>query len=233
MQWVVWPSLSNRGLVARLLRHQAGTSLVEFAITAPFLIILLLGSIDIYPLILAKSKLNQATQTSGDLAASFSQIQQSDIQNVFAAASQVMQPLPTDTLILRISNIYSDGAGHAKVYWSCGQGSLTPFTPNAQVTTTPNGTPIDTLIYLYNTSSTHNGTNTSFIMVESSYVTNPQAGFIIKTPVNLVGTAFYLPRQSSYVGPWDGTYNNQPTPPTMATTQQSVTVGNMVCNFEA
>jgi Flp pilus assembly protein TadG len=114
------------------LRDQRGVSAIEFAVVAPVLVIMLLGLSDVAPAVIARYQVNHMTESFGDLAAEYSQMQTSDMANVFSAASDVLAPLSSTTLAVRLTNIYSDGAGHAYVYWSCGEGALPPIDPDGQ-----------------------------------------------------------------------------------------------------
>jgi Flp pilus assembly protein TadG len=223
-------------LKKRFLVDQNGASAVEFALLAPVLIVLLLGIGDVAPAVMARYQVDHMTESFGDLAAEYSEMQTSDMVNVFSAASDVLAPLSSTTLAVRLTNIYSDGAGHAYVYWSCGEGALPPYTANSAVTSTPTGSPVGWFLWQYNSSAngyTLNGTNTSYIMAESQYVYTTPTQYIIKSPMTMTNTAYLLPRQSSYVGfPWDGVSTDSPSVPNATTHTTSVTLSNgAVCNY--
>jgi Flp pilus assembly protein TadG len=227
---------NGRGVIRRLARDPRGVSAVEFALVAPVLILLLLGMSDVTPTIMARFQLNHTTESTGDLVTEYSEMQTSDIVNVYAAASDIMKPFPSTTLLVRITNIYSDGNGHAYVYWSCGQGALPPLPAMSPITVTPTGATVDNFVLLtkgqgggYN----YNGTNTSYVMAESQYLYTAPAQFVIPQPITFTNTAYLLPRQSSYVGfPWDGVAADAPTAPASTTKTKSVTLANgVVCNY--
>ena len=212
---------------------QRGVSLLEFALIAPMLILLLLGMIDITPALVAKTTSRHAAESLGDNASSYSQLQTGDMANIYASAGQVLSPLPATPLTVRISNIYSDGNGNAKVYWSCGQGTLTALVANSTVTTTPTGDSIDNFVLRSNNGPTANGTNTSFLMIESTYTYTSIAHYFITAPMTFSNTTYLQPRVTSYVGfPWNGNANSSPTVPASTTKTASVTLSNgAVCNY--
>ncbi len=220
----------------RFLTDRRGVSAVEFALLLPVLIVLLLGMSDVVPAVIARYQFNHATASFGDLATEYSQMQTGDMVNVFSAASDVLAPLSSTTLAVRLTNIYSDGNGHAYVYWSCGEGALPPFAAKSLITSTPTGDDIGAFLWRYNSTCggyTCNGTNTSYVMAEGQYVYTPLAHFVIKAPMTMTNTAYLLPRQSSYVGfPWDGIATDVPPTPTSTTHTTSVTLSNgAVCNY--
>lgn len=216
-----------------LLADRRGASLIEFAISAPVLILLMLGMIDTVPALVAKFKTRHAAESLGDVASSYTQLQASDMANVYASAIQVLAPLPSAPLIVRISNIYGDGNGHAKVYWSCGQTGLAPLVANSTVTSTPTGDPVGNFVLTTNNNASANGTNTSFIMVESQYSYTSTAHYIITTPMLMTNTTYLQPRNASYIGfPWDGNSSDAPTAPASTTKTGSLTLSNgATCNY--
>ncbi len=208
---------------------RAGVSAVEFAFVAPVLLLLFLGMTDLVPAILAQSQVDHANESTGDMAGEYSLMQTSDMVDVFAVAPDVMEPLTSVKLYVRLTNVYTDGKGHAKVYWSCGQGPLTPYTANSTVTTTPTKSPISWFLK----TSTPLAANTSYLMSEIQYSYTPVTGYVVTGPVAMSDTSYLLPRSSSYVGfPWDGVSTDAPPVPTATTTSASMTLSNgAVCSY--
>jgi Flp pilus assembly protein TadG len=209
---------------------------IEFAIVASVLLMILLGICDIAPAWLVYNNAGTSASTAADVTAEFSEMKTSDMVDVYSAAADVMQPFSATPLSLRITNVFSDGNGNAKVYWSCGVAALPAYTALSSVTTTPTGSPVGWFLWVYNTTSggyTLNGTNTSYVMAEIKYSYTAPAQFVLKSAIPLSGVAYYMPRLSSYVGfPWDGVSSDAPTVPTAAHTSASVTLSNgAVCNY--
>jgi Flp pilus assembly protein TadG len=220
----------------RLIEDERGLAGVEFALVLPFLLLLCLGMCDLAPALMAQLHAGQATESTGDLTGEYTEMQTSDMVNVFAAAGDVMQPYSSATLTVRITNVYSDGNGGAYVYWSCGQGALPALTAKSAVTVTPTGAPVVNLLWPYNTTyngTTLNGTNTSFIMVETKYAYTAPVQFVLTKAISMSNTAYLMPRSSSYVGfPWDGVSADAPTAPASTTKTASVTLSNgAICNY--
>lgn len=215
-----------------------GVSAIEFAFIAPVLILLLLGVSDFVPSFVARFKAAHANGSFGDLVAQSSALQTSDLEADYAAAIDVMTPFATDTLALRVTNVYSDGNGHAYVYWSCGQGALPPLAARSQVTTTPTGTPVSSLLNLASPLITlpvtvpilpnqPNGTNTSYVMTESNYTYAAPAQFLLTGEQTMTSAVFLYPRQSAYIGfPWGGDPNKPPPKPTSTKKSASLTLAN-------
>jgi Flp pilus assembly protein TadG len=223
------------GAVRRFLRDSRGTALLEFAFAIPVLALLLLGMIDMVPAMMAKFKINKGSESAGDIATSSTQLQTSDIVNLYTAAGRIMAPLAPNTLVMRITHIYSDGAGHVKVYWSCGQGALPALTAQSAVTTTPTGQDPGAFVVKTDIGGVLVGSNTGYVMVESRYTYTATAKFFLQNPVVMTNTTYLQPRVSNYVGfPWSGNSQNSPPAPKSTTTAQSVTLSNgVICSYAA
>ena len=198
-------------------QRRSGTAVIEFALIAPFLMMLLLGVCDLAPSLMVKFKVGTATQALADLAAQSAIVQVNDLPNLFSIGGDIMAPFAAAPLIQRISNIASDG-NRTFVYWSCGEGLLGPLQA-FQNTTAPTGI-IAT-----------NKADTSYIIVESQYSYTAPAGFIIKTPQLMAVTAYTLPRVSTFIGPSPGIPGYTPTKPSASKNSNSVTVGGGACNY--
>ena len=177
---------------------------------------------------MVKFKVGNATNSVADLSSQFQQVQVSDVINIFASGADVMSPFSGTSLVLRVTNVGSDGKGRAFIYWSCGQGSLQPFPALQTVTSTQTSTPLSDLLDYQDA----NGTNTSFIMVESQYTYTPPVGFLLTTPQTMSVVAYSFPRTSSYVGPTTGDPNYVPTPPASARNVLGYDLGSgITCNL--
>ena len=237
------PARAPRGLRS-FARSASGVSAIEFALVAPFLILLLLGMSDFAPSFVARFKAAHANGSFGDLVAQSSALRTADIEADYAAADDVMTPYASNTLDLRVTNIYSDGKGRAYVYWSCGQGALPPLAAKSQVTSTPTGVPVDSLLYLKSPlivlpvplpllPTSPNGTNTSYVMAESTYSYMAPAQFVLVGPQTMTSVVYLYPRQSPYIGfPWNGDANTPPPMPTATKTTSSLSLSNGArCNY--
>jgi len=224
------------GTARRFRDDNRAVAAVEFSLVVTVLLLILLGICDVVPSWLVSNNVNTAASTAGDVAAQFSEMQTSDMVNVYSAAADVMSPFSSANQSLRITHVFSDGNGNAKVYWSCGSGNLPAYTALSPVTTTPTGSPLGWFIWVYNRPSGSyqaNGTNTGYIFTEVSYSYTPPAQFVLRSAISMSAVGYYLPRASSYVGfPWDGISSDEPTVPTSATASASVQLSNgATCNY--
>ena len=219
---------------------RSGSVLIEFALIAPILVMLLLGLYDLVPALMVRFKFASATQAVADLAAQSKIIGTSDIANFFAAGGDVMAPFSASNLVLRISNIATDGAGRAFVYWSCGQGALGPYASTSTVSSTATSPPttiianLQTLLQMNPSTSGNfkiNGADTSFVWVESQYTFTPVAGFVLRSTQTLTGTAFALPRLSTYIAGMTGVPVFVEPAPTAIRNSFPIALSNVSCSF--
>lgn len=199
---------------------RSGSALIEFALLAPILITLLLSVADVAPTLMMRFKFGTATQAVADLATQSSTMTTGDVANDFAIGSDVMVPFSGATLVLRITNVASDGNGNAFVYWSCGQGVLPPPQARTAVTSIPAG-----LISLGKS-----GLNTSYVMVESQYTYTAPAKFIFRNPQVTKMISYTLPRVSTYIGPTTGDPSYVPPAPASTHYNYTTTVNGVTCN---
>lgn len=177
---------------------------------------------DLAPALMAKFKVGTATQAVADLAAQAATMQAADVANFFAIGGDVMAPFSGTPLVLRVSNIASDGNGNAFVYWSCSQSTLAPLTART-VVTPPSG--ILTL--------TSNGKDTSYVIVESQYSFTPPAGFVLHGTQLMAVTSYTLPRVSTYIGPSTGTPGYVPPKPSAVTGTYTIIGNGVTCSISA
>jgi hypothetical protein len=73
-------------------QRQEGVAFIEFAIALPFLLILLLGGIEVTRYVLIVQKVEKAASTISDVVAQASALSQNDLDNIITAGGQVMEP---------------------------------------------------------------------------------------------------------------------------------------------
>lgn len=123
----------------RYFRDRRGTAAVEFAFVAPLMILLYCGLAELTQGMMADRRASHVASTIGDLVAQDTQINQSDINDVFKVGTAVIAPFPSGTLSMRITSVKADSGGSPKVVWSKNTGSLTALSAGATVSGMPSG----------------------------------------------------------------------------------------------
>lgn len=129
-------------LLARLRRDRRGASAIEFAIIAPVMIACWFGLVETGAAITAGRRTNHAAAALADLVAQKSQMSAADVDDSFQAATQMMNPMDTAPLKLKVTSVTRDASGRNLVDWSEGKG-LTKDTPGAVVSDIPAGVLVD------------------------------------------------------------------------------------------
>lgn len=111
--------LSWIGRSAKRLRHdRRGMGVVEFALAAPLMILLYVGSFQLMDAISCYRKVSITDHTLADLATRQKTITPDQADNILAAARQVMAPYSTANTTLVITEIAIDKNGVPHVVWS-------------------------------------------------------------------------------------------------------------------
>lgn len=108
-----------RQFFGRLARSTRALGAVEFALTAPFLILMYVGSYQLMDAISAYRKVTITARSLADLATQYDTINQDQMQATLNAARQVMTPYSTVGSSLAIAQIAIDGSGNASLVWVC------------------------------------------------------------------------------------------------------------------
>jgi len=107
-------------LLARFRRAKDGLAAVEFAMLAPVLVALFLGSIELCNALNCQQKVGGMASTAADLVAQETAVARGDLSNVYSAVNSIVYPFSTAGLRIVITSIV-DNSGTSKVAWSCAQ----------------------------------------------------------------------------------------------------------------
>ncbi|MEO9968244.1 MAG: TadE/TadG family type IV pilus assembly protein [Hyphomonadaceae bacterium] len=181
-------SLFPSSLIRRAYRHglkragtnEDGVSSIEFAIIAPFLLLLYFGGIELSLLMLADRQVTTTSSTMGDLASRLLTATDQDINNIFAASTQLLGNINSNQARLRISSLQNIG-GTVTVVWSDATANFSALAPGQSV---PNLPP--DVVPL-------NGTA---IMTETEFDYTSELGFFLKGQRNLDDRFFLRPRRT-------------------------------------
>ncbi|MBA4782010.1 MAG: pilus assembly protein [Rhizobiales bacterium] len=100
-------------------RSKRGVAAVEFALVAPIIVTLLLGSVDAVYALTAKRKVSVASSTMADLVAREVRITNDDIRGISDLGKLVMTPFDVNTARIVVTGFQVDASGrNAQVRWS-------------------------------------------------------------------------------------------------------------------
>jgi Flp pilus assembly protein TadG len=165
--------------LGRFLRCRKGSPAVEFALIAPVMILMYMGSSEICQAVVAKRKLTQVADTVSDLVGRSDTLSAADVTAIREVADDIMFPTPwaqSDNICVRY---YKKNASNAIVQdWANGCSG--------------NGTTPPANMFPAATSS--------LVVVTATYAyTSPTTNLFIPNGMSLSTTAYYTPRDSEYV----------------------------------
>jgi Flp pilus assembly protein TadG len=166
----------------RFRRAKDGLAAVEFAMLAPVLITLFMGSIAMTDALACKQKVTGMAATAADLVAQASNMSNADVSNVFSAINSIVYPYPVTGLKIVITSLSDNGSGGGKVLWSDAQ-NATARSVGSNVTV-PAGV------------ITSGG---SVILVEVTYPYASAVTSMLPGTTNMTSTFYARPRRSTTV----------------------------------
>ncbi len=131
-----------RAFWRRAARDRKGVAALEFALIAPLMILLFVGLAQLSSAIIASRHTSHATSSLGDLVSQCSNLSDSDLTNIFSAASDIMAPMNVNILSSKVTSVaVIDANQTTQAQWSKvqngsdpGASTLTAYSQNAAVT---------------------------------------------------------------------------------------------------
>ncbi|OLF81378.1 hypothetical protein AWH62_01515 [Maricaulis sp. W15] len=168
--------------ISRLFRDRRGVSAVEFALIAPFMILLYLGSVEISLALSIDRKITSISSALADLVAQDDIITDDEMTDILNAGSVIAAPFDPTPLQIRITSVLMDSSDNVEVQWSDAQG-MAPYSEGSTVTI-PSGVL---------------ERNRSVIMVEVNYEYDTMFGELGVSQFNISEIFYLRPRRSIVV----------------------------------
>jgi Flp pilus assembly protein TadG len=183
--------------ICKLSSAREGLAAVEFALIAPVLGTMLLGTIELCNALECHQKVTMVASSASDLVAQATTMSSSDMNDVFSAAAAVVYPFDQNNVSIVVSSVLSDGTGNGTVAWSVA---------NANGTKLPTDTPI-TLSQPIMSTCDVNGNNCtpcakgacSVILTQVSYSYRSPIGKYFVGSVPMTDYFYERPRKSTTV----------------------------------
>lgn len=168
--------------LSRFGRKTDGVAAVEFALLAPMMIFLLFGLVDLVDAFQTNRRVEIATVSLADVVSRDTEVDNSEVNGLWAALNVLMAPDPAVTMDARITSVQIESASTARVVWSEGRNGFAPLAAGSTVSL-PAGlmTP-----------------GTSIIMAESRYSYHSPTDWIFPGGTPIQHTAY---RRSRLVDP--------------------------------
>ncbi|PLX34389.1 MAG: hypothetical protein C0605_13785 [Hyphomicrobiales bacterium] len=162
---------------ARFARNARGVAAVEFALIAPVMLVLYMGTVEFQDYFTMDRKLTATTSAAADVVSQDDVITNSEIGDIFSAISTMMTPYDSSALKLRVSRVDIDSDSNVTVGWSDGQN----YAPRAIGSTYP--LPVNLVVK-----------NSSYIVAESQFTYKAALGEYIPGGITLKRVFYVNPR---------------------------------------
>jgi len=200
----------NRPLLRRFSKDDDGIAAIEFALLAPLLLALMLGSIEITQSVWADGKVEQATSTVGDLVSRTPVMSDAQLRDLGEAGPLVISPNPQNDLNFTVTSIigcFNDpdpNATNRKLdfyvlwskVWQGGQVSNSPHQVDAKFTEQTGQLAVND--------------GETLIVTEGLYNYSPSIARQVGTSYPMGGFAFHQPRSTSARITYPGAENATP-----------------------
>ena len=108
----------NRRSLLAVLRDRRGVSAVEFALILPLMLLLYAGSVELSEALAVDRKANRLASTVGDLISQRSSMTTSEMNNIFAAATAIMEPYDTGAAKIMVAVVNAGPSIEQTVAWA-------------------------------------------------------------------------------------------------------------------
>ena len=113
--------------IRKLRGDRSGVGAVEFALIAPVLIVLYMGSLEVSVAMSVNKKLARAASTVADLVTQDDTVDKAFLQSMLNVAQSVMTPFNSDGIKVKITGIEINSAGVGKATWSWQEDDTKPY----------------------------------------------------------------------------------------------------------
>ena len=168
-------------------RDGRGVAAVEFALTAPALILAFLGTYEGFQAAAAYRKLSSTTVELANIVSQYTTMSSGDVTTVMTATSQIMAPYAASNLQIVLSEITTNASSQATVTWSQAYNGATALTAGSS----------------YTLPASLRTASTSYMLVQSTYAWTPIVTGGPLGTINMTDQMYTLPRQSSSI-PYTG-----------------------------
>ena len=175
------PPRGFSALTGEFARQRSGLAAVEFALLAPLMLLLYLGSFEVSQAIAIKRQVVLTASTVANIVTQYATISAgTDLPDIFNASTTVLTPYSSANAAVTVSLIGIDANGNATVTWSRSLHGI------ARVTGQPVALPASLDV-----------PNTSLVLGETAYAYTPLMDFLHMGALDLSSSVYMLPRSSS------------------------------------
>lgn len=163
-------------------RERRGVAAIEFAMIAPFMIALWLGSLELSQGVSADRKVSHASSALADLLTQQSNITVAEMGDIMDATQAIMMPFNVANLTIQVAGVAIDGDGNTQVTWSAARNGTAPALGGTYAIPAPLVIP-----------------NTFLVVARLNYAHTPATSHAITGTIDLSDDFFLRPRRSDTI----------------------------------
>ncbi len=110
------------GLLGKFRRQRDGVAAIEFAMIAPLMILMFVGTLEISAAVAVNRKVSRVSSALGDLITQSDSLTNTDINNIMDATGHIMVPYDSSDIGIVLTGISIEN-GASKVVWSRSRGA--------------------------------------------------------------------------------------------------------------
>ncbi len=176
----------------------------EFAIVVPFMLLLLVGGVELGDGLAINVKVSATAHSVADMVTQNTSLSTASMQNILTGATAIIAPYPVSNsqLLVTVSEISSDANGNLTLQWSQSYNGASFGAGRPSIGTSANYQPLSVPTSLNGiignvNNPNHQNDQVSFIVSEVSYAYTPNLGYTISGTVNLRDSDWVYPRCST------------------------------------
>jgi len=177
---------------------------IEFAIVVPFMLVLLVGGVELGDGMAINVKVSATAHSVADMVTQNTSLSTASMQNILTGATAIIAPYPVNNsqLLVTVSEISSDANGTLTLQWSQSYNGASFGSGRPSLGSSANYQPLSIPTSLNGTAGNVNNPNNqndqvSFIVSEVSYAYTPNLGYTISGTVVLRDNDWVFPRCST------------------------------------
>lgn len=162
----------------------AGVAAIEFALVVPLVIVVYAAGFEIVQAATVNRKLTDTTVQLANVTTQYTSVATPDLNNIFAASSQIMAPYSTSSLTIVLTQVKTDNSSNGTVDWSQGYPGGTPGLAKNSAVALPAG---------------FASPNSYYILVQTNYQYSTTIGSAFIGNLPMSDQIFMVPRQSASI----------------------------------
>jgi len=128
----IWKNLLTN--ISRFRKERSGVGAVEFALIAPVLILVYVGSLEISVAMAVNKKISRASSSIADLVTQQTTVDKKYLKTMVDVAESVIAPFSINGLKVVVTGINVDSSSNATVVWSWNENNGQPYAVGSAIT---------------------------------------------------------------------------------------------------